>query len=195
MVSNGGEVVFYYGAMGAAKTSNAIVMAHHYNNNDLVAVAFRPIIDTRDDVEAICSHRGHNMSYPAIRFNKTYNFYQEQREKDIDLVIVDEAQFLTKEQVEQLVALADGKKIKIFCYGLLTTANGLLFEGSKRLVELADKMILLHSICKCGNEATMNAMFTKDGHRTYNTEDVVIDDGGIIYEQTCRSCWFNKEKL
>lgn len=194
MVRNG-ELVFYYGAMGAAKTSNAIVMAHHYRNNELVAIAFRPIVDTRDTTEQICSHRGHNMSYPAIRFDKEYNFYIEQQKKEIDLIIIDEAQFLTKEQVEQLAALADEKCIKVFCYGLLTTAKGLLFEGSKRLVELADKMILLHSICKCGKDATMNAMYTRDGYRIYNKTDVVIDDGNVIYEQTCRNCWFNKEEI
>ena len=185
------NLVFNYGAMGCSKTANALMTRFQYMDKGLKVWLIKPEIDTRDDiihedgtVTALVKSRV-GISGEAVVINSDAQIIPP---KDIDLIICDEAQFLSESQVDNLKAIAETQDIPVYCYGLRTDFRTKLFPGAKRLFELASKTVELESICSCGNPAIINARFNSKGEIV--TRGSLIELGGDDrYKALCYSCW------
>lgn len=187
--SNGSKLYFYYGTMGSAKTANALMQKYNLNEKGYRVLLLKPALDTRDGKTIIKSRVG--LKSKAFVFTPTDDLTVMIKNKRFDCLIVDECQFATAEQVEQLRMICYNKHINIYCYGLLADFTTHLFEGSKRLVEIADKLILLENYCECGNKANVNARFDGDGNVLSEGEQVKVG-GNEMYKALCYSCWKKK---
>ncbi len=180
------ELIFYYGAMGCSKTANALMTRFQHVERGRNVWLIKPDIDTRDD----------GVGYKRLTRSRigieawTDIVYPEDVIKPplgTQLIVCDEAQFLTPEQIDELKVLAESNNIDVYCYGLRTDFRGQLFAGSKRLFELATKLVELDSVCDCGNKAIISARII-DGKVV--TEGEVVDIGGDEkYKAMCYSCW------
>ena len=150
----------------------------------------KPAVDTRDGKTVVKSRIG--LQSEALVFQKNENLYDKIRYNDIarypDVVIVDEAQFLTRKQVEQLRDAVDKENISVLCFGLRTDFQLKLFEGSKALFELAENISEIKSVCSCGNKASVNARIDRDGKIIVDGEQVEIG-GNDKYVSMCYKCY------
>lgn len=174
------QLYFRYSSMNSGKTSGLIQAAYNYQERGMVPLIFTSALDTRYGENKVASRVGLEM--PAIPINQSDNVLQKYAENARDTIcaiFVDEAQFLTREQVLQLAELVDTRDIPVLCYGLRSDFLGNLFEGSAALLAFADKIEEVKSICHCGRKATMNARITND------TSQVAIG-GNESYTSMCR---------
>lgn len=185
------NLVFYYGAMGCSKTANALMTQFQYKEKGLSVWLIKPEIDTRDD---ILNEDGSITSLVKSRVGISGTAEVIKANADIvppeatDLIICDEAQFLSEFQVDELKAIAETQNIPVYCYGLRTDFRTKLFPGSKRLFEIASKTVELESICSCGNPAIINARFNSKGEIV--TRGSIVELGGNDrYKALCYSCW------
>ena len=176
--------------MGSSKTAQALMCKFNYEQKGFLVHIFKPLVDNRKIVN------GKNVIYSRIgltsscnEFDKNFNFldYKNNKIKNIDksVIIVDECQFLSKKQVEELKEIS--QVLPVICYGLLTNFKTELFEGSKRLVELAESLQEIKSICRCGRKATINARMS-NGKIVLEGEEILIG-GDECYEGLCYSCY------
>ena len=175
------KLYFRYGAMGSSKTANAIMVQYNYHERGQNALMVKPRLDNRDGERIVGSRSG--LSAPCI--------YVEELES-VDLsayncIIVDEAQFLKKEQVAQLVQIVDEMNIPVICYGLRADFRGELFEGSTWLMAWADTIEEIKTVCWCGRKATCNARVV-DGKVAREGEQIVLG-GNESYVALCRRHW------
>ena len=175
------KLYFRYGAMGSSKTANAIMVQYNYHERGQNALMVKPRLDNRDGERIVGSRSG--LSAPCI--------YMEELE-NVDLsayncIIVDEAQFLKKEQVARLVEIVDGMNIPVICYGLRADFRGELFEGSTWLMAWADTIEEIKTVCWCGRKATCNARVV-DGKVAREGEQIVLG-GNESYVALCRRHW------
>ena len=192
------KLYYRYGAMGSSKTAQALMIKFNYEQKGFRVFLFKPKYDNRcvEDGKAYVASRI-GLKSECIEFACDDNFQDLCRTYDIlnvekvknSVIVVDECQFMTKEQVEQLKDISE--YLPVLCFGLLTNYKTELFEGSKRLIELADSFSEIKSICKCGRKATVNARFLNGEIMTDGNE---IEIGGDEqYEGMCYSCY--KKKL
>ncbi len=183
------KLYFRYGAMGASKTANALMVQYNYEERKQKALIFKPEIDSRDGKTIIKSRIGLNKD--AIVISKKTNVFEvvkKMREKEkIHCVIVDEAQFLSKKNVEELTEIVDDLKIPVIAYGLRTDFRGDLFEGSMWLLAWADTIEEIKTVCFCSKKATMNARIS-DGKVVKKGEQIKIG-GNESYIALCRKHW------
>lgn len=185
------KLYFKYGAMGSSKTAQALMTKFNYEQKGFKVILIKPILDTRDikDGKIVVKSRI-GLYSECLTFTAETNLLE--LTKDLlcekSIVIVDEAQFCTKEQIEQLHAIS--RKNNVLCYGLLTNFKTELFEGSKRLVEIADSLNEIKSVCKCGRKAIINARFI-DGKIVTSGAEIMIG-AEESYESLCFACY---EKL
>ena len=184
------KLYFKYGAMGSSKTAQALMCKFNYEQKGFKVYIFKPIVDNRkviDGKSVIYSRIG--LSSSCNEFDKVFSFlgYKNSQIKDVEksVIIVDECQFLTKKQVEELKDISQA--LPVICYGLLTNFKTELFEGSKRLVELAESLQEIKSICRCGSKATINARLS-NGKIVLEGEEILIG-GDECYEGLCYSCY------
>ena len=175
------KLYFRYGAMGSSKTANAIMVQYNYHERGQNALMVKPRLDNRDGERIVGSRSG--LSAPCI--------YMEELE-NVDLsayncIIVDEAQFLKKAQVAQLVQIVDEMNIPVICYGLRADFRGELFEGSTWLMAWADTIEEIKTVCWCGRKATCNARVV-DGKVAREGEQIVLG-GNESYVALCRRHW------
>ena len=157
---------------------------------------FKPVIDTRDKKNVIRSRIGIEREcswiYPETNLYDALSTLSYSDGSHIDWVLVDEAQFLTPDQVDQLAKAVDDFGINVVCYGLRTDFRTHLFEGSKRLLEIADTIDEIKSTCSCGRKTIVNARVNSKGEII--TEGEVVEIGGNErYIAVCRNCWRNKK--
>ncbi len=154
------KLYFYYGAMGASKTAQALMAKFNYEQKGQRVILCKPDTDTRDGATKIRSRIGLEADCELLSeiCNKDESYFD-----GIDCIIVDECQFATKEQIDILSDIADFKEIPVICYGLRTDFKGNLFEGSKRLMEIADKISEIKVTCFCGRKALFNARYNENG--------------------------------
>ena len=183
------KLYFKYGAMGSSKTAQALMCRFNYLQKGFEVYLFKPVVDTRgeeDGIPLVKSRIG--LKSECVEFNKKESFFDICKRYDIlherRIIIVDEAQFLSREQVEQLKEIS--QTVPVLCYGLLTNFKTELFEGSKRLVEIADSLTEIKSVCKCGRKATINARIV-NGKICEDGEEVMIGDE--TYEGMCYRCF------
>lgn len=190
-----GKLYFRYGTMGSAKTAMLLTTAYNFEERGMKYKCLKPIIDTRDVKNVIKSRIGIERECDWI-YHETdlYNYAKELFEstgKIVEWFLIDEAQFLTPEQVDQLSRVVDDFGCNIICYGLRTDFQSRLFEGSRRLFEIADTIDEVKSTCSCGHKTIINARIDANGD--FVTEGAQVEIGGDErYIAVCRKCWRNK---
>jgi thymidine kinase len=175
------KLYFRYGAMGSSKTANAIMVAYNYHERGQKALMIKPAIEKRDGEATVSSRSG--LSAPCV--------YMEEIDsvdvRDYDCLVVDEAQFLTKAQVEKLVHIVDDLGVPVVCYGLRADFRGNLFEGSTWLLAWADSIEEVKTVCWCGRKATMNARI--ENGRVVKVGEQIVLGGNESYTALCRKHW------
>lgn len=181
------QMYFYYSAMNAGKSTTLLQSSFNYQERGMTPVIFTAAIDNRFGVGKVSSRIG--LEADAHLFDDTTDLLQAitqlNTEQKRHCVLVDECQFLTREQVYQLTEVVDKLDIPVLCYGLRTDFLGELFEGSKYLLSWADKLIELKTICHCGRKANM--VIRTDEHGQAICEGDQVDIGGNDrYVSVCR---------
>lgn len=181
------KLYFYYSAMNAGKSTTLLQSSYNYRERGMDTLIFTPVIDDRYEVGTITSRIG--LQSDAVPFDKKFNFftYTQKRlnEGELDCVLVDEAQFLSKAQVEQLTCICDDLNIPVLAYGLRSNYLGGVFEGSLYLLAWADELNEIKTICHCGKKASMNMLVDAEGNKISEGPEVVIG-GNERYVSTCR---------
>lgn len=184
------QLYFHYASMNAGKSAFLLTSANNYKERGMGTLVMKPSVDDRDSSSEIVSRIGlrqeANIIRPGMDLLEFFKWAQSQR--DIHCVLIDEAQFLESEQVFQLCKIVDLYNTPVMCYGLRTDFKGALFEGSKALLAVADKLVELKGVCHCGRKATMVARVRPDGSAV--TEGAQIEIGGNdSYVSLCRKHW------
>jgi thymidine kinase len=181
------KLYFYYSAMNAGKTTVLLQSAHNYRERGMNPLLFTPRLDDRHGVGLIRSRIG--LESPAVAFDRGDNLFEEVKrslaDRNVHCVLVDEAQFLNREQVFQLTEVVDRLNIPVLCFGLRTDFQGELFEGSRYLLAWADELQELKTICHTGRKATMVVRVDESGYALREGSQVEIG-GNDRYVSVCR---------
>lgn len=193
------KLYFYYGPMGSSKTLRLLSTAYDFEEKGIQIMVLKPSLDTRDGKGIIRSRAG--LSRPCLTIDKDVDLYKAIKSysnalaaqfESLRWVIIDECQFLTEEQVDQLSDVVDFLDINVMCYGLRTDFKSRLFPASKRLFELADDIEEVKSTCECGkNKTLINARFDKNGDIIVDGDQIMVG-GDESYRAICRKCWKDK---
>lgn len=190
-----GKLYFRYGTMGSAKTAMLLTQAYNFEERGLAYLCFKPALDTREKADVIHSRLG--IERECRRIYQDTDMYATIRaifEETLCVpswLLIDEAQFLAPEQVDQLAHIVDDYGCNVVCYGLRTDFRTRLFPGSRRLFEIADTIEELKSTCTCGRKTIVNARLDSAGHILTQGEQVQIG-GNERYIAVCRKCWSNR---
>lgn len=179
------QLYFKYGTMGSSKTANALMTRFNYEERGQHTLLAKPRLDTRDGERVVKSRIG--LSHECIYFEELRALPDTEVRKNA-CVIVDEAQFLSKEDVLYLVHLVDDCGIPVICYGLRADFKGDLFPGSRELLVMADKIEEIKTVCWCGRKATFNARFDKCGRVLKHGAQVELG-ANDRYIGLCRKHW------
>ena len=184
------KLYFKYGAMGSSKSAQALITKFNYEEQGMTVWLIKPSVDTRDGADVIRSRIGlENRARVITPDEDILEAYRAAGKHDV--IIADEAQFFTPEQIDQLRALVDEDDLPVLCFGLRTDFLTHFFPGARRLMELADSITEIKTICTCGRKATVNARI--DGNGRIVTEGAQVMLGGNdSYVAMCHSCWKRK---
>ncbi len=184
------KLYFRYGAMNCGKTTNLLQVAYNYEEKGLKIIIIKSSIDKKGD-KNIVSRLGIEREVDLLlKPNETIK--EAINLNDIDCILVDEAQFLEPIQVKELWKICKLLDIPVICYGLRTTFKGKFFAGSKTLMELADVLEEMVTICKCGKKAQFNVRKI-NGEYILNGNDVAIDGfDNVTYESMCGKCYIKE---
>ena len=182
------KLYFKYGAMGSSKTAQALITKYNYEENDLKVWLIKPSADTRDGAQTLRSRIGLEAQVEAIAPGvDVYARFLGSHARRCDVIIVDECQFMTEKQIDQLRTIVDEHNIPVMCFGLRTDFQTHLFSGSRRLMEIADTIQEIKTICDCGAKATVNAR-VNDGYIVTEGAQVVLG-GNDCYIAMCHKCY------
>ena len=183
------KLYFKYGAMGSSKTAQALITKYNYEENDLKVWLMKPSTDVRDGAATLRSRIGLEAQVEVVSpETDILKRFVGEKEGNCDVIIVDECQFLTEEQIDQLRAIVDEHNIPVMCFGLRTDFQTKLFPGSLRLMEVADTIQEIKTICDCGAKATVNARIDGEGHIVTQGAQVVLG-GNDSYIAMCHKCY------
>ena len=183
------KLYFKYGAMGSSKTAQALITKYNYEENDLTVWLIKPSADTRDGQQLLRSRIGLQAEATVISPElDIYRLFQETQAGNCHVIIVDECQFLTEKQIDQLRAIVDEHNVPVMCFGLRTDFQTHLFPGSRRLMEIADAIQEIKTICDCSAKATVNARIDSDGYIVTEGAQVVLG-GNDSYIAMCHRCY------
>ena len=181
------KLYFYYAAMNAGKSTTLLQADFNYRERGMGTMLWTAAHDERSGAGRIASRIG--LEAAAHAYGPTTDLVDEVlleiKERDVDCVLVDEAQFLSRDQVLQLARLADEIGMPVLCYGLRTDFLGNLFPGSAALLAIADALIELKAVCECGRKATMNLRVDAEGHSVSSGAQTEIG-GNDRYLALCR---------
>lgn len=184
------KLYFKYGAMGSSKTAQALITKYNYEENDLNVWLIKPSADTRDGADILRSRIGLQAQVDVIGPQvDIFRRFSQEKQGRCDVVIVDECQFMTEEQIDQLRAIVNECAIPVLCFGLRTDFQTRLFPGSRRLMELADVIEEIKTMCDCGAKAIINARIS-DGLIVTEGAQVVLG-GNDSYIAMCHRCYIN----
>lgn len=190
-----GKLYFRYGTMGSAKTALLLTTAYNFEERGMRYVCLKPIIDTREERNVIHSRIGIERECRWIMADTDMYLMATKLCEEagclIDWFLVDECQFLTADQVDQLARLVDDFGCNVICYGLRTDFRTRLFDGSRRLFEIADTIDEIKSTCSCGRKTIVNARIDANGDMVEEGAQVEIG-GDDRYIAVCRNCWRNR---
>ena len=183
------KLYFKYGAMGSSKTAQALLTKYNYEENDLKVWLIKPSADTRDGIQILRSRIGLAATVEVIAPEMdVYEQFRKTRAGECDVIIVDACQFLTEAQIDQLRTIVNDYNIPVMCFGLRTDFQTRLFPGSRRLMEVADTIQEIKTICDCGAKATVNARIDGQGHIVTEGAQVVLG-GNDSYIAMCNKCY------
>lgn len=187
------QLYFEYGAMGSGKSIEILKVAHNYESQGKEVLVMTPLVDDRFGVGKVTSRIGLSRDAQVIHPDEDlFETVQGEKTPSFSAVLIDEAQFLQPEQVDQLARVVDELNVPVMTFGLKNDAFNRLFEGAKRLIEIADKLEEMKTICSfCGRKATTQLRFT-DGQPQYEGAQVQIG-GDEMYKPVCRKHWHNPD--
>ena len=181
------KLYFKYGAMGSSKTANALIAKFNYEERDMKVWLVKPAVDVRDGEAKVRSRIGLEADADVIGADDNIAELYKSKE-GIDVLIADECQFFTEDQIDQMRYLVDRYDLPVMCFGLRTDFRTKLFPGSRRLFELADSITEIKTICSCGAKATVNARISPDG-RVITSGQQVFLGGNDSYIAMCHKCY------
>ena len=183
------KLYFKFGAMGSSKTAQALITRYNYEENGMKVWLIKPSADTRDGKDILRSRIGLEAPVEVISPDvDIYQLFTCHHQGKCNVIIADECQFFTPEQIDGLRAIVNDFAIAVICFGLRTDFQTKLFPGSRRLMEIADKFQEIKTMCDCGVKATVNARIDSDGHIV--TEGAQVQLGGNdSYIAMCHRCW------
>lgn len=185
------KLYFKYGAMGSSKSAQALITQFNYEELGMTVWLIKPSVDTRDGADVIRSRIG--LERTARIITPEQDIVEEyKRAGKCDVIISDEAQFFTPAQIDQLRTLVDEEDIPVLCFGLRTDFLTHFFPGAQRLMELADSITEIKTVCACGRKATVNARIDGRGHIVTEGSQILLG-GNDSYVAMCHKCW--KEKI
>ena len=179
------KLYFRYGVMGSSKSANALMVRYNYEERGQNALMVKPMIDQREGKAIVNSRIG--LTWPCVWFEELETMTVDELH-ECQCVIVDEAQFLSPEQVDYLTAIVDDFNVPVICYGLRADFKGDLFPGSRALLACADIIEEVKTICWCGRKATCNARFDENGTVLKEGDQVVLG-ANDCYIGLCRKHW------
>ena len=183
------KLYFRYGVMGSSKSAQALITKFNYEEQGMRVWLITPAADTRYGKDIVRSRIGLEQTGDVITEDMNlYEIFRDREKEFNDVIIADEAQFLTPQHIEQLRDIVDNYNVPVFCFGLRTDFRTKMFPGSARLFELADSVSELKTVCTCGGKAMVNARI--DGEGNIITEGAQIMLGGNeSYRPMCYKCW------
>lgn len=181
------KLYFKYGAMGSSKSANALITKFNYEERGMKVWLIKPSVDTRDGKHTLKSRIGLSAAADIVRENDSILKLLKNK-SGVDVIISDECQFFTAKQIDELREIVDFKNIPVMCFGLRTDFKTQLFEGSKRLFEVADCIAEIKTICSCGRKATVNARIDEMGYILTEGEQVFLGSNDS-YIAMCHSCY------
>lgn len=188
------KLYFKYGAMGSSKTAQALITKFNYEERNMKVMFLKPSTDTRDGANIVKSRIG--LEAEAIVIPPDRDLYAMYRDyfTDCQAIVIDEAQFLTPEQVDQLEDITIDFNTPVLCFGLRTDFQTKFFPGSKRLMEIAESITEIKMVCDCGAKASVNARLDDKGNIIFAGEQVVLG-GNDRYRAICQKCWRKAKRL
>jgi thymidine kinase len=187
------KLYFYYAAMNAGKSTTLLQADFNYRERGMETMLWTAAVDDRLGVGAIGSRIA--LSAAAHTFDESIDLFvaisNELRKRQLDCILIDEAQFLSQQHVLQLCEVADQLNIPVLCYGLRTDFQAKLFPGSAALLALADTLVELKAVCECGRKATMNLRVDEEGHAIVRGQQTEIG-GNDRYIALCRKHFFER---
>lgn len=182
------KLYFRFSAMNAGKSTALLQVAHNYEEHGRTVLLFTSALDNRYGIGNVTSRLGPQRN--ALTYDTSFDFYQWLSDgTQISCVLVDEAQFLTPDQVRQLHRAAHVLGIPVICYGIRSDFQGEPFPGSAYLLTLADSIEEIKTICACGKKATMNVRIDAQGRKITSGEQIAIE-GETRYIQQCAECFY-----
>lgn len=188
------ELKFNHGTMSSMKTATVLIENHTLRDKKQNVWLLKSAIDNRSGVKTIASRAGNlkteadDIIYPDSVIHQMLEQVRCQRSRYPDVILIDECQFLSTEQINELRNIVSFLHIPVYCYGLKTDASTNLFEGSKRLLEIADSFSEFTTYCTCGEKAIINARITDDG-KVINPNAQIDIGGDDKYQPMCYACW------
>ena len=183
------KLYFKYGAMGSSKTANALITRFYYEERGMKVWLIKPSIDVRDGADVIRSRIG--LEQQAYAVTPDIDLFEEfKNHRDCHVIIADECQFFTAAQIDQLRLIVNELDIPVLCFGLRTDFLTHLFEGSRRLFEIADSVNEIKTICTCGRKAIVNARIDEIG-RVVTEGGQILLGGNDSYVAMCHACWID----
>ncbi len=184
------KLYFKYGAMGSSKSAQALITKFNYEEQGMKVWLIKPATDTRDGADIIKSRIGLAQTAEIIlpEGSIVEAFH---KHEGYDVIIADESQFFTPSQIDELREIVDEEDIPVLCFGLRTDFQTKFFPGSSRLMELADSITEIKTVCSCGRKATVNARIDGRGHIVTEGEQVFLG-GNDQYVAMCHKCWREK---
>jgi len=183
------KLYFKYGAMGSSKTAQALITKYNYEENDMKVWLIKPSADTRDGEQILRSRIGLEAKVEVMSPETDISRrFEEKLDEHYDAVIVDECQFLTEKQIDELRRIVNDHGVPVMCFGLRTDFQTKLFPGSRRLMEVADTIQEIKTMCDCGAKATVNARIDGMGHIVTEGAQVVLG-GNDSYIAMCHKCY------
>ena len=193
------KLYYYYGSMASAKSLRLLSTAYNFEEKNVQIMVLKPSLDTRDGEGVIKSRAG--LERKCIMVDHDVNLYKVVKAyknvlasqlETLKWVIIDECQFLTEAQIDQLSDVVDFLDVNVMCYGLRTDFKSRLFPSTKRLFELADDIEEIKSTCECGErKASINSRFDNNGEIITEGDQIMVG-GNETYRAICRKCWKNK---
>ena len=186
------KLYYRYGAMNCGKTTALLQVAHNYEERGMKVLILKPKVDTKGDNKIVTRIGLKRKVDHLIEKDENLNNYLSKVKNDISCILVDEAQFLNRDQIDELFMFSKLRDIAVICYGLRSDFKTIAFPGSLRLFELADDMEELYTICRCGKRAKFNGRIV-NGEFTSSGEQVAIDgENEVSYESLCGKCYLEK---
>jgi thymidine kinase len=187
------KLYFKYGAMGSSKTANALITKFNYEEKGLKVWLIKPAVEDRDGKNILRSRIGlEAVCTPIDRSDDIYELFTSSHISS-DVIIADECQFFTPAHIDSLRRIVDEYDLPVMCFSLRTDFKTTLFDGSRRLFEVADSISEIKTICECGRKATVNARISESGKIITEGEKILLG-GNDTYTAMCHCCWKKKQK-